>query len=178
MTDAPEWVTLTQGEEILWEAKPSMIPFLTSLTGELILIVLGFGVWLTGGFASVVGFEFNPVIGFLSLPIWTVVGLVLIGWGLLGIARTLVDWWSIHYVVTNAEIYKKSGFVSRTVQNTRLEQVQNTSFNQSLFGRLASYGAVQIDTAGTGGKEIVFEYVEKPDEVIELITRELDRAGV
>jgi len=176
MADAPDWVTLTDGEEVIWAARPSMVPYLTTLIGEFVLIGLGVGLWIGGGFSSLLGVSFDPTIGLLPIPLWSALALVLIGWGLLGIASTALDWWSRYYLITTEEIYKKQGLFSRTVENTRLDQVQNTAFTQSWLGRLASYGDVQIDTAGTGGKEIVFKKVANPDGIIEKVTRQLDRS--
>lgn len=175
MSDVPDWVTLTQGEEVVWDAQPSLVPYLATLTGELVVVVIGVVIWLAGGLAPLLGTSFNPAVPVLSMSLWSVVAILLIGWGVLGIASTVLRWWSIRYLVTTEEIYKKTGLLSRTVANTRLEQVQNTAFTQSWLGRLTSYGDVQIDTAGTAGREIVFENVGDPDEIIETITRQLDR---
>lgn len=176
MNDSPDWVTVTPGETVVWESHPAPGPYLMTLGGEVLLIAVGLLLWLGGGLDSLLGVSFNPTIPVVQLSLWSLVAVLLIVWGLVGIGRTAIRWRSIHYLITSEEIYVKSGIVSRSVHNTRLEEVQNTSFTQSWLGRLLGYGDIAIDTAGTGGKEIVFTSVPQPREVLEMITRQLDEA--
>lgn len=177
MTDVPDWVTIGDGEEVVWQSKPSLTPYVLSLAGEVVLIALGLVVWVTGGLASLTGLSFDPEISVLSLSFWAVVGLGLIAWGGLGILSTGLGWWSHHYVVTTEEIYKKTGLVSRSVKNARLSDVQNTTFSQSVLGRLGSYGTVEVYTAGTGSREIGFEHAPDPESVVSRITEQRSTAG-
>ncbi len=177
MTDTPDWVTITDDEEIVWQGKPSPMPYIASLTGEIILVGVGFLVWTAGGI-TLFGLSLDPGVTVLSLSFWTLVGLVLIAWGGLGIIRTGLTWWSKHYVVTTDEVYKKTGIVARSVKNTRLSEIQNTKFSQSILGRLGSYGTVDIYTAGTAGREIGLEHVSDPDTVATLITEKRSSEGV
>lgn len=169
MTDVPDWVTMADGEQVIWQSKPSLIPAVASLVGEVILIGLGVAVLITGDIASLVGLAFDPGISVLSLSFWTLVGLGLVSWGGLGILSTGLQWAGKHYVVTTEEIYKKSGLISRSVKNTRLSDVQNTTFSQSVLGRLGSYGTVEVYTAGTAGREIGLENAPNPDSVVSKI---------
>lgn len=177
MPDVPDWVTMTDGEELIWQDKPALTPYFASLVGEVILITLGLAVSLTGDLSFVLGGSFDPGISVLSLSFWPLIGVVLIAWGGLGILSTGVKWWSKHYVVTSEEIYKKSGLISRSVKNTQLSEVQNTSFSQSIPGRLVSYGTVDIYTAGTAGREIGFEHVNDPDVVVSKIAEIRSTSG-
>lgn len=177
MTDKPSWVTLTDGEDVVWQGKPAIFPYVASLVGEVLLIVLGLGLWLTGGIGFLVGVSFDPGISVFSLSFWILVGLVLFAWGALGVGSTGLKWWSKHYVVTTDEIYKKSGLISRSVQSTRLADIQNTSFSQPMLGRLGSYGTVNIYTAGTAGREIGFEKVKNPNLVVSKITEQRSASG-
>ena len=145
-----------------------MYPYALSTVGSLVLVVLGIGVWLVGNGWVDVGV---PLMS--SVP-WGLVGGITVFLGVLGVAVEAVRWWSRQYVVTTEEVYEKRGLVSRTVTNLPHDQVQNTSFSQSIPGRLLSYGDVRIDTAGGGGAEIVFENAEDPDAVVEEVTRHLD----
>ena len=94
--------------------------------------------------------------------------------GLLGIGRSLLAWWAIVYLITSEEVYKKHGLISRTVTNVRLDQIQNTTFEQSVLGRLLSFGSVYIDTAGSGSTEVVLERVPRPQTVVSILTQQLD----
>lgn len=174
MTEMPNWVTLTEGEEVLWDEHPSLLPYLVGLIGEIVLIFLGLFILIAGGLGGLLGLSLDLEVPVVAISISTAIALVLILFGLLGLTRTLLTWWSTRYVVTTDELYKKTGVISRSVQNTRMEEVQNTSFDQSWFGRLASHGDVHIATAGTGGTEITYRHAPGPAEVVETITRQID----
>ncbi len=58
------------------------------------------------------------------------------------------------------------GIVSRKVQETRLDRVQNVNFDQSVFDRMLSVGTVDFDTAGTDDSEFQFEWVNDPEGVV------------
>lgn len=168
-SDHPDWLTLTDDEQVVWEGRPSPYPYLGGLLGPVGLVALGIAVAIVA--AGVVS---------VGVPIPEAVPGVAIGGALvaLGVALALgriISWWLTRYVVTTEEVYHKRGVVSRSVTNTRLDQIQNTRFTQSATGRLFSYGDVYVDTAGGGGTEIVFRHVEEPQRVVGRITEELDR---
>lgn len=95
--------------------------------------------------------------------------------GLTASAKRLLEWWSVRYLVTSKEVYTKGGVVSRSVANLNLDQIQNTTFRQSVTGRLLSHGHVHIETAGSRGTEVTVQNVGEPEAVVGHITRELDR---
>jgi uncharacterized membrane protein YdbT with pleckstrin-like domain len=169
MSGTPEWVTLTEGEEVVLNRRPSVIPYLTRLAWPLLVVLAGIGVWLVGAGALGLGVTVPA-----ALPLG-LVGLVVVALGLAWGAARLSGWWSTRYLVTTDEVYLKTGLFSRSVTNARLDQIQNTSFTQTALGRLFSYGDVHLDTAGRGGTEMVFEGAANPGGVVETITRELDR---
>ncbi len=157
----PDWVTLTDSEEIVWAGQPSLYPIASAL--------------LTGALVAVGGFVLYVLLP-ADLPFrWATYLLVPVG--LLLMAAAYVRHRSTQYVVTTSEVYRKTGLLSRNVTTLRLDRIQNTSFSQSLVERVLSYGDVHIDTAGTGGTEITFESVANPQEVSGLLTRQLDRGG-
>jgi uncharacterized membrane protein YdbT with pleckstrin-like domain len=169
MSDAPGWVTLTEGEEVVLDSRPSVVPYLTGLAGPLVVVLAGVGLWLVGTGALGLGIGLPA-----ALPLG-LVGLVVVALGLAGSVARLSGWWSTRYLVTTDEVYLNTGLFSRSVTNARLDQIQNTSFSQTALGRLFSYGDVHLDTAGRGGTEIVFDGAADPGGVVEAITRELDR---
>lgn len=155
-TDAPSWVTLTEGEELVWSGHPSLLSVGGSFVVGLIFIVIGIGVAIF----------FEGVIRLLSL--------IPIGLGLFMIVVTYINYLSVQYVLTSEEVYKKTGILSRNVVNIRLDRIQNTSYSQSLPERFMTYGSIQIDTAGTGGTDIRLADVPNPEHVNGLITEHLD----
>ena len=56
--------------------------------------------------------------------------------------------------------------ISREVQETRLERVQNVNYQQSVLDRMLGVGTVDFDTAGTDDSEFRFEWVDGPEEVV------------
>lgn len=155
-SDAPSWVTLTEGERLVWSGHPSLRSVGGTFVVGLVLITAGI----------VVGIFFEEIIRLLSL--------VPIGLGLFIAGATYVNYRSVQYVLTTEEVYKKTGLISRNVVNIRLDRIQNTSYAQSLPERFLGYGHIQIDTAGTGGSDITFASTPKPEYVNGLITEHLD----
>lgn len=161
--EAPDWVTLTDGEEVVWTGHPSLI----TESGSVLLgaVLVAVGVALTVGVAPRMGLT-----GPLSL-----VGAVVVLVGLLVVVAAFVRTRTRAYVLTTEEAYARRGLLSRTVRNVRLDRVQNTGFRQSLTGRLVGVGTVYLDTAGTGGTEFVLSSIPDPDRVNGLVTEQLDR---
>jgi uncharacterized membrane protein YdbT with pleckstrin-like domain len=161
--DAPDWVTLTGGEEIVWSGHPSLV----TRTGTILLGT----VLVAAGTAVAIGF--GPIAG-VSGP-FALVGGVLALLGLLFVGLAYVRTRVTTYLLTTEEAYEKHGLLSRTVTNVRLDRVQNTGFTQSLRERLLGVGSVHVDTAGTGGTEFVLASVPDPQRVNGLVTEQLDR---
>ena len=76
---------------------------------------------------------------------------------------------STKYVITNQRLRISRGIVSRKVQETRLDRVQNVNFDQSVFDRMLSVGTVDFDTAGTDDSEFRFEWVNDPEGVVRAV---------
>ena len=76
------------------------------------------------------------------------------------------------YTITNRRLNIKRGIVSREVQETRLERVQNVNYNQSVYQRVMQIGDVDFDTAATDDYNFVFYGVANPADVV----HEVDRA--
>ena len=155
----PEWVTLGEDEQVVWSGSPSLLLAVGPLVGGFVVILAGLVLY---GFV-LTDFEYRNVV-WLLIPL----GMVLM-------AYAYVRHQSTRYVVTTNEVYHKTGLFSRQVTSLRLDRIQNTSFEQSLFERLLSYGDVHVDTAGSGGTEITFRAVSDPQEVSKLLTSQLDR---
>jgi uncharacterized membrane protein YdbT with pleckstrin-like domain len=155
-TGVPSWVTLTSDERVIWKGHPSIW-----LIGWLIILSLG----ITG----------LGIVGFVLLDdILQLLSLIPIAIGVLFFIRAYLSHWSVYYILTTDEVYKKTGLLSRSVINIRLDRIQNTSFTQSFIERLMKYGTIEIDTAGTGGTELVLYAVPKPEEVNGRLTEQLD----
>ena len=74
-----------------------------------------------------------------------------------------------HYVITNRRLRIQRGLISREIQETRLERVQNVNYNQSMFQRALQIGDVDFDTAGGDDYNFVFWGVAQPEEVVQRV---------
>lgn len=170
MTDAPDWITLTEGEQVVWSGRPSITPYLLAAAGSILLIVVGIAIAVVAP-STVMGFNVPEVVP------WRIGGGVVALVGVLGLFGELLGWWARGYVVTTEEVYEKHGLVSRTVTNLQHDRVQNTTFTQGITGRLFSYGDVFVETAGGQGPEVVFKNVDDPNDVVGKITKHLDESA-
>ena len=70
------------------------------------------------------------------------------------------------YTITNRRLNIKRGIVSREIQETRLERVQNVNYRQSVYQRIMQIGDVDFDTAATDDYNFVFSGVADPGDVV------------
>jgi uncharacterized membrane protein YdbT with pleckstrin-like domain len=70
------------------------------------------------------------------------------------------------YTITDRRLNIRRGIVSREVQETRLERVQNVNYRQSVYQRVMQIGDVDFDTAATDDYNFVFAGVADPEEVV------------
>jgi uncharacterized membrane protein YdbT with pleckstrin-like domain len=75
------------------------------------------------------------------------------------------------YTITDRRLNIKVGIVSRKVQETRLQRVQNVNFNQGVYERLMQIGDVEFTTAGTDESNFVFAGVAQPEQVVQNVER-------
>ena len=143
---------LHPGERILFEGHPSWRS------------VLGF--YLVGFVAAVaVG-----VVAALVLSTAVGVGAFLAAFAVLLVVGLLkrID---TRYTITSQRLHIRRGILSRSVQQTRLERVQNVNTDQSVLQRLLQIGTVDFDTAGTDDSDFVFAGVADPEAVVRAVDR-------
>ena len=102
---------------------------------------------------SILGFY---VLGFL--------GAIVVGIGFLKRIGT-------NYTITSERLHIRRGLLSRSVQQTKLERVQNVNTDQSFFERILQIGTVDFDTAGTDDSDFTFSGVANPDDVVAAVDR-------
>jgi len=81
------------------------------------------------------------------------------------------------YTVTDRRLHIKRGIVSRTIQETRLERVQNVNYTQSVVQRMLQVGDVDFDTAAGDDYNFVFNGVAEPADVVHMVDQATGRAG-
>jgi uncharacterized membrane protein YdbT with pleckstrin-like domain len=141
-------LNLSPGEQVIFEGHPSWRAILGFyLKGILVAALAGLVVALIGASGSTV---FLVVLVVIALT-------VLIGF----IKRVATT-----YTITDRRLNIKRGIVSREVQETRLERVQNVNYRQSVYQRLMQIGDVDFDTAATDDYDFVFAGVADPEDVV------------
>jgi len=140
-------INLHPGERILFEGHPSWRAILGFyLKGLLVAVVLGVIAKLASGSST----AFLVILVVLALTV--VIGFVK------RVATT--------YTITDRRLNIKRGIVSKEVQETRLERVQNVNYRQSVYQRLMQIGDVDFDTAASDDYNFIFAGVADPGEVV------------
>ena len=160
--EVPEWVNLSEGEEVVWREKPAIYPYILESKPSMIPIIIGV---LLGGLGA---FVMLTALWEVAIVILAVAGFLLFT-GVSAIVKNMLDWWGRVYLVTTEDVYKKRGVFSRNVRNVPIGDIQKSSFNQSWLGRMLSYGHVQMATAATSGSEISLWNVANPNDVVDMI---------
>ncbi len=78
---------------------------------------------------------------------------------------------TVHYTITTRRLHIKRGIISREIQETRLERVQNVNYEQSVLQRMLQVGDVDFDTAAGDDFNFIFVGVADPAEVVERVDR-------
>jgi uncharacterized membrane protein YdbT with pleckstrin-like domain len=154
-------LNLSPGERIIFQGHPSW------------RAILGFylkGI-LVAALAGVI-FKLFGADGFtVFLVVLVIVGVTVLAGFLRRVATT--------YTITDRRLNIRRGIVSREVQETRLERVQNVNYKQSLFQRLVQVGDVDFDTAAGDDYNFIFYGVADPGQVVHKVDQatEVGAAG-
>ena len=150
---------LQPGERVLYEGHPSWRSILDFyLKGLLLTALICVAVPLiadeTGSttFGAIVGVSLTVLIGFVKRV-------------------------ATNYTITDRRLNIKRGIVSRTIQETRLERVQNVNFNQGIFQRILQIGDVDFDTAAGDDYNFVFAGVADPEDVVHSVDEATHQSG-
>jgi len=150
-------LNLAAGERVIFEGHPSWRAILAFYAkGLLLSVAVGIVVALV---TRIFGDDVNSGLVFVVVLVAMVLT-VLIGF-LKRVATT--------YTITDRRLHIKRGIISREVQETRLERVQNVNYNQSLFQRVVQVGDVDFDTAGSGDYSFSFDGVADPEQVVQKV---------
>ena len=143
---------LHPGESVVFEGHPSWRALLS---------------FYLGGVAAAVA------VGVIAGLIWSwsvglLVGVVLLAAAL---AFGFVKRMSTTYLVSTQRLYIRRGILSKRMQQTRIDRVQNVNTDQSLRERLLRVGTVDFDTAGTDDSEFRFVGIADPGDVVAAVDR-------
>jgi len=96
-----------------------------------------------------------------------ILGVILIpfgGIGLLLLASIYLNLKYTTYSLTNKALYKKTGWLSDTVQRVSLEKIQDTEYSQSWAEKKFGFGTIDFSTAGGSGTELQFRAISDPQK--------------
>ena len=156
---APVALKLSPGEKVIFQGHPSW------------RAIVGFyirGIVVTALVASIVALFtalFSDDVDKALVAVVVVAGIAITI--LLGFVKRVAT----TYTITNRRLNIKRGIVSREVQETRLERVQNVNYDQSVYQRVMQIGDVDFDTAAGDDYNIIFSGVAEPEEVVEQVDR-------
>jgi uncharacterized membrane protein YdbT with pleckstrin-like domain len=86
--------------------------------------------------------------------------------------------WSTRYTITTRRLNIKHGIVSRDVQETKIERVQDVNYRQSLYQRIMQIGDVDFDTAAQDSSaDFVFAGVANPEQVVDRVHHATEPVG-
>lgn len=145
--EAPSWVHLAGGEDVVWAGRPS--PYLVKRRLTVATAVFLVGVGLVSGLPGE----------------WTWIGWLVAFAGLGTGVAAYVRYQSVTCVITTAKLTKRTGIVGKSVQTVPLDRIQNVSLTQSSLQRVVDCGDISVETAGSHGAELVFESVPNPAAV-------------
>ena len=146
-------LNLSPGEQVIFQGHPSWRALLGFyLKGILVAAIVGVLVKLFGG---------GSAGGFL------VVLVLIAGTVLIGFVRRMAT----TYTITSRRLNIRRGVLSREIQETRLERVQNVNYNQSVYQRLMQIGDVDFDTAASGDYDFIFYGVADPQDVVHQVDK-------
>lgn len=74
----------------------------------------------------------------------------------------VIDRWQSEFVITNRRIIIKTGLIARRTVEMNLSKIESVNVDQSVMGRILSYGSITI--IGTGGTRETFHNISKPLE--------------
>jgi uncharacterized membrane protein YdbT with pleckstrin-like domain len=141
-------LNLSPGEQVIFQGHPSWRAILGFyLKGILIAAIVG-----------VIAKLFDAGSGTVFLIVLVLVALTV----LIGFVKRVAT----TYTITDRRLNIKRGIISREIQETRLERVQNVNYRQSVYQRLMQIGDVDFDTAAGDDYNFIFAGVADPGDVV------------
>jgi uncharacterized membrane protein YdbT with pleckstrin-like domain len=155
---------LAPGEQVVFEGHPSWRSILDFYLKGLLITAVAAGI--AAGVTEIGGDVKKGVVVAVAL---------------IGVALTLLVGFirrvTTSYTITDRRLHIRRGIVSREIQETRLERVQNVNYHQGFFQRILQIGDVDFDTAGGGDYDFSFSGVANPEEVVQRVDAATQHAG-
>lgn len=136
------WLSLDPDEEVVWSGTPRLHVVLPVVLGAVVV----------AGLAIVAAPQ--TWIGALA---------VLAGLAMIGVAVTYVR--NVEFVVSTKYLYQKRGVLGRAVTQVGLQNVQDATLRQGVFGTQFGHGTISFSTAGGDGDELRMYAIGDPTTV-------------
>jgi uncharacterized membrane protein YdbT with pleckstrin-like domain len=150
---------LAPGEQVMFQGHPSWRSIIAFYIKGLFVVLIA--AFVVGIVTKITGDGTDG--GLVALV--AVVGVAVV------VLAGLIKRITVHYTITTRRLHIKRGIISREIQETRLERVQNVNYDQSVLQRLLQVGDVDFDTAAGDDYNFIFAGVANPDEVVEQVDR-------
>lgn len=114
------------------------------------------------------GIAADLVVGVVLWFLWSPAG-ALIVFAILAALTVLVGFvmrMATVYTITTERLRIRRGLLSKNVQQTDINRVQNVNTAQSPIERLLRVGRVDFDTAGTDDSSFTFEGIADPESIV------------
>jgi uncharacterized membrane protein YdbT with pleckstrin-like domain len=148
---------LNPGEVIVFQGRPSWRSILGFYFVGLIVAAAAFAIGLLAADAGI------------GAAAGAVVLLLVLVWGYLKRFHT-------RYAITNRRLHIRRGILSRDIEETRLDRVQDVKVTQGLGQRLLGVGTVDFGTSAESGAGFRFEGIANPDHVARQVDRVVHEA--
>jgi uncharacterized membrane protein YdbT with pleckstrin-like domain len=148
---------LNPGEAVIFEGRPSWRSILGFYMLGLLAVAAAFAIGLLAADAGIGAAAGGAVL------------LIVLVWGYLKRFAT-------RYAITNRRLHIRRGILSRNIEETRLDRVQDVRVKQGLGQRLLGVGTVDFGTSAESGAGFRFEGIARPDHVARQIDRVVHEA--
>ena len=143
---------LNPGEAIIFQGRPSWRSILGFYILGILAVAAAFAIGLLAADAGIAAAAGGVVLVIVLL------------WGYLKRLST-------RYAITNRRLHIRRGILSKHIEETRLDRVQDVKVHQGLGQRLLGVGTVDFDTSAESGAGFRFQGIANPDHV----SRQVDR---
>jgi len=143
---------LHPGEEIVFDGHPSW-------RGVLGFYLKGLGIAIVVG--AILLFAVSTAIGIVAFVV-VMAAVVVVG---------LVMRMATSYVISSERLNIRTGILSKHVQQTSIDRVQNVNTEQTFLDRILRVGSVDFDTAGTDDSDFTFRGVSNPAAIVAAVDR-------
>jgi uncharacterized membrane protein YdbT with pleckstrin-like domain len=156
-------VDLSPGESVIFQGRPSWRSILGFYMVGLIVAVAGGAIgWFTAGHA---------------------IGIAIgVGVFLLAVVIGFLKRFFTKYTITTRRLRVQRGVLTRQIQETRIDRLQDHSIRQTLLERMLKVGTIDFDTSGEEHADMFrFDGVANPEAVIldiDRVVRQFDSSAL